>query len=85
VVIYHKEKKPKSYNCPDIIFGKNAPNGLSIYDARGETLDGFVSIDNPQKKFPKDVRLTNNGILSSFETEELFYCYKGEWLVRVRH
>jgi hypothetical protein len=85
LVIYHKNKKPKNYRCSDIIYGKNYPNPLSIFKATGESLEYFKNIENPKKVLPKDAKLTNNGILSSIETSELFYCYKGKWIVRVGH
>jgi hypothetical protein len=86
IVIYHKKKKPKDYNCPDIIHSKNRPSPLSVYNDSGETLEFFVNMSNPKKKLPKDTKLINNVIKSSTEdTAELFYCYNGEWVVRVLH
>jgi hypothetical protein len=42
-------------------------------------------MNNPKKAVPKNVRLTHNAIRSYYDgLEELFFCYKGEWLVRMR-
>ena len=72
--------------CTDIVPWMNYPGGLSIYDDKNTLLDDFVYIEEPQKKGPKGIKLTHNGILSYYDgVEVIFYCYKGKWLVRQRH
>lgn len=71
-------------SCPDIIEWPT-PGGLSIYRNRTETLKGFRYLKNPKKKAPEHVRLSHDAILSEEDgTEHLFYCHKGEWLVRTQ-
>jgi len=85
LVFMFKNKKYDRCNCPDVIEWQNYPGGLSIYKNANTTLDGFVNMNNSKKTVPKNVRLTHNAIRSYYDgLEEIFYCYKGEWLVRMR-
>jgi hypothetical protein len=85
LVLMFKNRNHELCNCPDTIEWQNYPGGLSIYKNANTTLDGFVYMNNPKKTVPKNVRLTHNAIRSYYDgLEELFYCYKGEWLVRMR-
>ncbi len=85
LVFMFKKRNHELCNCPDVIEWRNPPGGLSIYKNANTTLDGFVYMNDQKKKVPKNVRLTNNAIRSYYDgLEEIFYCYKGEWLVRMR-
>ena len=85
LVLMFKYKNHELCNCPDVIEWQNYPSGLSIYKNEHLTLDGFLYINNPKKVVPKNVRLTHNAIRSYYDgLEELFYCYKGEWLVKMK-
>lgn len=85
LVFMFKKSNNELCNCPDIIEWQNYPGGLSIYRNAKTTLDGFVYINDPKRKVSKNVKLTNNAIRSYYDgLEEIFYCYKGEWLVRMR-
>ena len=70
----------------DIIPWSNFPGGLSIYYNKDTLLDDFVFIRDTSKKVPKGEKLTHNGILSYYDgVETVFYRYKDEWIVRIRH
>ncbi len=85
LVFMFKKRNNELCNCPDVIEWQNYPKGLSIYNKANATLDGFIYINDPKKKVPKNVKLIYNAILSEYDgVEALFYCYKGEWLVRQR-
>jgi hypothetical protein len=85
LVFLFKNRNHELCNCPDIIEWQNYPGGLSIYKDTNATLDRFVYITDPKRKVPKNVKLTNNAVRSYYDgLEEIFYCYKGEWLVRMR-
>jgi len=86
LVVYLKESKPSSFHCPAKVQWNNYPGGLSIYENRDTSLDGFVYLNQPSKRVPPGKKLTSNAIRSEYDgVETLFYCYKGEWLVRQRH
>jgi hypothetical protein len=86
LIFVFKEEKHELTKCPDRIDWINPPRGLSVYSEKGTTLEGFVYLNGPKRKVPNDVRLTHNAIMSYYDgVEELFYCHKGEWLVRQSH
>jgi len=69
--------------CPLMLEWRSYPGGLSIFSDRRTTLDGFVYATDPKRRPPPNVRLTENAILSEYDgTQNLFYCYRGEWVVR---
>jgi hypothetical protein len=81
LLFYAKDKK--LLECPDRIESINPARGLSLYLDKNTTLKNFVSISNPNKLIPKDVKLSHYAIASRYEgVEELFYCYEGDWLVK---
>jgi len=93
-----KENNKKKYfllimarkNNEDVCLGEiewnGYPGGLSIYRNRNTSLDDFFYLGDRNKKLPKNLRMENNAILSEYDgVEVLFYCYKGEWVARVRH
>lgn len=80
-----KSSEHELATCPFRIESENFPGGLSVYRNRKTTLEGFVYLGNPKKKSPKNTRLSHNAIkVESDGVEALFYCHKGEWLVRSR-
>jgi len=80
-----EDKQHELARCPVKIEWNNYPGGLSIYTDRQTTLEGFVYLKDPKKKLAKG-NLTNNAIRSEYDgVEIIFYCYKGEWLIRQRH
>jgi hypothetical protein len=86
LMIMRKDNKCGQLRCPDRIQWHNYPGGLSIYKNMDTTLEHFYYINDPKRKPPKTERLQHNAILSEYDgVEELFYCYKGEWVVRIRH
>lgn len=86
LLIMMKKPHPELARCPAKIEWQNYPGGLSIYKDRRTTLEEFVFLGDPKRKGPRNVRLSHNGILSGDDgLNELFYCYKGAWLVRQRH
>lgn len=86
LVIVNNSKGTEASTCTDIVPWMNYPGGLSIYNDKNTLLDDFVYIDDPQKKPPEGIKLTNNGILSYYDgVEVIFYCHKGKWIVRQRH
>jgi len=69
--------------CPLMLEWRSYPGGLSIFSDRRTTLDGFVYVADPKRRPPPNVRLTENAILSEYDgIQNLFYCYRGEWVVR---
>ncbi|TLY39217.1 MAG: hypothetical protein E6K58_13705 [Nitrospirae bacterium] len=83
LVFVFKQMEHELTKCPDRIEWENPPGGLSIYTDRRTTLDGFTYIDNPNRPVPPKVHLKYNGVLSENDGfEELFYCYKGKWIVK---
>jgi hypothetical protein len=86
LVIVQPNIDQKTGKCPDIIEWRNFPGGLSVYKNLDTTLDHFRYVKNPKKRGPKNVKLEHYGILSEYDgLSALFYCYKGQWLVRKRH
>lgn len=86
LLIMMKKRDPEFAKCPAKIESRNYPGGLSIYRNKQTTLDDFVYLADPKRRGPKNIKLSANGILSEYDgVEELFYCHKGEWLVRQRH
>ena len=85
LLIMMKKPTPELARCPAKIEWQNYPGGLSIYKDRRTTLKEFVFLTDPKRKGPRNVRLSHNGILSEYDgVTELFYCYKGAWLIRMR-
>ncbi len=81
-----KGRRRGELKCPDIIEWHNYPGGLSILKNLNATLEGFYYINDPKRQPPKNEKLQGNAVLSYYDgLEELFYCYQGEWLVRMRH
>lgn len=86
LLVVNKDEGPNAMSCTDIVPWMNYPGGLSIFDDKNTLLDDFVYIEEPQKKSPKGIKLTHNGILSYYDgVENIFYCFEGRWLVRQRH
>lgn len=86
LLVMMKRRDSELAKCPTKIEWRNYPGGLSIYRDKRTTLDNFVYLADPKRTGPKDVKLSANGILSEYDgVEELFYCYKGAWLIRQRH
>jgi hypothetical protein len=80
-----KNKTHEQSKCSNYIEWNNYPGGLSINSDKRIRLNDFSYIKKPQKKGP-NVTVKYNVISSYYDgLEELFYCYKGEWLVRMRH
>jgi hypothetical protein len=83
LVIIFRKMEHELTKCPDIIEWLNPPGGLSIYRNPKVTLEEFYYLSNPKRKAPKNIRMSDNAILSENDgVSELFYCYKGEWLIR---
>lgn len=86
LMIMRKGNKCEELKCPDKIEWHNFPRGLSIYKGTNTTLEDFYYVNDSKRKPPKTEKLMHNAILSGYDgVEELFYCYKGEWVVRIRH
>jgi hypothetical protein len=86
LMIMRKDNKCEELKCPGKIEWHNFPKGLSIYKDTNTTLENFYYVKDPKRKPPKAEKLKHNGILSEYDgVEELFYCYEGEWVVRIRH
>jgi hypothetical protein len=81
-----KDVEHELARCPNKLEWTNYPGGLDVYKDRRTTLADFVYVKNPRRRPPSNIKLTNNAILSAYDgVEELFYCYKGDWLMRFRH
>lgn len=86
LLIMMKRRGHESAKCSAKLEWPNYPGGLSIYKDKRTTLDEFVYLANPKRRGPRNVKLSGNAILSEYDgVDELFYCYKGEWLTRQRH
>jgi len=71
--------------CSEKLEWPNFPGGLSIYKNTNNTLKDFRYLKDSGKKPPESEKLYNNGILSEYDgVEVVYYCYKGEWLVRMK-
>ena len=82
LLFFIKDAAGALMKCPTRIEWKNYPGGLSVFRQK-ITLEGFVYINNPKRKAPRKLRMTQNAILSEYDgVSELFYCHQGEWLVR---
>jgi hypothetical protein len=80
-----KGDKHGQLKCSEKLEWRNFPGGLSIYKNTNDTLKDFRYLRDPKKRPPEDKKLDNNGILSEYDgVEVLYYCYKGEWLVRMK-
>jgi hypothetical protein len=84
---FFKGEIPEEYICSQSIQRKTGyPGGLSVYKDRDTTLEFFHYLNDPKRKPPANEKLTHNGILSEYDgVGLLFYCYKGEWIVRITH
>jgi hypothetical protein len=72
--------------CPRRIKWRNYPGGLEIFQDPRMSLDRFHYMDDSNRKVPQGVKATHNAIRSAAGgTQEIFYCYRGEWLVRMLH
>jgi hypothetical protein len=81
-----RDVKHELARCPNKLETSAYPSGLEIYKNPQMTLDGFVYVSDPQKRPPRNTKLVHNAILSSYDGgEQLFYCYDGSWVVRIRH
>lgn len=87
LIIMVKGAKPEEFKCPDKIQYKGGyPRGLSVYKDRDTTLEHFHFLNDPKRKPPQNAKLTHNAILSEYDgVGVLFYCYQGEWAVRITH
>jgi hypothetical protein len=87
-LVTKRDRAIKDYDCPDIVEWPRYPGGLSIEHA-GFAAGEFVYLsewDQPKRVIPRNIRLSGNGIQSEYDgLESLFYCYRGEWIVRMRH
>jgi len=80
IVISRGKTEPR---CPLMLEWQGYPGGLSIFSDRRTTLDRFVYVNDPKRRPPPNVRLTENAILSEYDgVQNLLYCYRGEWVVR---
>lgn len=85
LIIMTKGDNQGKLKCSEKIEWNNFPGGLSIYRKANETLKGFRYIRDPLKRPPETDELSGNAILSEYDgVEALFYCYKGEWVVRMK-
>lgn len=86
LLIMEKRRNNNKNVCSEKIEWNSYPRGLSIYKNRNTTLDDFFYLRDRNKRLPKNIRMENNAILSEYDgVEVLFYCYNGEWVVRIRH
>lgn len=87
LILMTKGEKADQFKCSNTIRWENSfPGGLSLYTDRNTTLEGFRFVKDPEREVSKNVKLTQNAILSEYDgVELLFYCYEGEWVVRIRH
>lgn len=87
LIFFFKGERPEEYKCSQKLQLKTGyPGGLSIYKDRGTTLEFFQYLNDPKRKPPPTEKLDHNGILSEYDgVGLLFYCYKGEWVVRITH
>lgn len=86
LIFVYKRTDDELTKCPNRIEWNNPPRGLSVYRDRKTTLKGFVYLNDPKRKVPENRTLSNNAIRSYYDgVEEIFYCYKGEWLLRQTH
>jgi hypothetical protein len=70
--------------CPRRIRWRNYPGGLEIFHDPRMALDCFHYMNDPDRKVPRSVKATHNAIRSAAGgVQEIFYCYRGEWLVRM--
>ena len=80
-----KGDNQRKLKCSHVIEWGNFPGGLSIYRNANDTLKGFRYLKGPLKKPPEKDKLTGSAILSEYDgVEALFYCYKGEWAVKMK-
>ncbi|MCK4910532.1 MAG: hypothetical protein KAR83_02770 [Thermodesulfovibrionales bacterium] len=86
LILYSKKEIPEKYNCPEIIDSNDTPRGLTIYRGEYVELKHFIYMKDYKKDVPDILLDKMVGILSSYDgVESLYYCYKGDWLVRERH
>ncbi len=83
LVFVFKPNNHEFSTCPQTIEWDNPPGGLSIYKEEGMTLDNFIYVSNKKKFAQKGIKMLHNAISSYYDGfNEIFYCYKGRWLVR---
>lgn len=76
------DAKHELAKCPHQIEWADYPGGLSIYRDRKRTLDSFRYLDDRAKRGPKGARMKYNAIMSEYDgVAEIFYCFRGKWLV----
>jgi hypothetical protein len=70
--------------CPQEIPSVNPAKGLSL--SPRSSLNGFVYLDNPKDSPPRGEYMKYNAIKSEYDgAGEIFYCYKGRWVVKTFH
>jgi hypothetical protein len=81
-----KGSASRQIGCADKIeWQRSFPGGLSIYKNDETVLDDFKYLKDSRKSPRKGVRLKGNAIQSEYDgVEVLFYCYEGEWIIRIR-
>jgi hypothetical protein len=82
-ILMFKARNPKQLaGCPAIVEWWNPPGGLSIETRRRLALRNFRYVTVPQRAGPASV-VTNAKVIVNYYDglTDVFYCYKGRWLV----
>lgn len=87
-LVVKRNKMAKDYDCMERINSPIYPGGLSIEHA-GVTGGEFIYLsewDKPTRMIPETTQLPGHAIQSEYDgLGVMFYCYQGEWIIRVRH
>jgi hypothetical protein len=87
-LVVKRDRVVKGYDCAEKVEWPRHPGGLSIERA-GVAGGEFIYLsewEQPKRVVPSTVQLTGNAIQSEYDgLEATFYCYRGEWIVRMRH
>lgn len=87
-LVVKRDRAVRGYDCAEKVRWPLYPGGLSIERA-GVASDEFFYLaewDQPKRVVPGTTQLIGHAIQSEYDgLEAMLYCYRGEWIIRVRH
>ena len=74
-------------DCPDtLVWGGGLPRGLSLAASAHVPLVEFHTVSGARLSLPPNATTEYAPLRDYYDgVERLFYCYRGQWLVRVQH
>lgn len=85
LLVFTKQGKPYSDQCPAFLKWENYPRGLSLSPEMGLSLADFSHVGNPQRRGPEGKKTAGLLISDYYDgIQNLFYCEGGAWFVLMR-